>query len=106
MKREEMDALLADTEKDWAEIKRECDSWDEPIATLFRLARLGASVAAPSDEEIEAMAKAACRARGINPDMSSLLVHSDGRNENVLAYAPDLKAIRAALLALRDRANV
>ena len=100
MKREEMNALLADTENDWAEIKRECDSWDEPIKTLFRLARLGASVAEPTAEEIEAMAKALYELEhGSDNTPFAEVCLSECQRE----YWTD--QARAALLALKDRAN-
>lgn len=57
MKREEADALIAEAKANWSEV-RMCDSWDEPVATLFRLATLGASVAAPTSEELQLLVDA------------------------------------------------
>ena len=62
MKREEIDAFIASYEKiamtqpAWTDLVIRVPA--ESLQNLLRLARLGASVAAPRDDEIEAMAKA------------------------------------------------
>lgn len=104
MKREEIDAFIASYEKiamtqpAWTDLVIRVPA--ESLQNLLRLARLGASVADPTAEEIEAMAKALYELEhGSDNTPFAEVCLSECQRE----YWTD--QARAALLALKDRAN-
>lgn len=98
MKREEIDAFIASYEKiamtqpAWTDLVIRVPA--ESLQNLLRLARLGASVAAPRDDEIEAMAETLRDLHGGEADIF---------NEGCLSTEQWAVIARAALTALSNQ---
>ena len=73
------------------------------LGKLIILARLGASVAAPSEAEIEAMARGICQQHADAMGNTWGVTFADYWTNNKAAFVEDA---RAALASLKDSANV
>lgn len=104
MKREEIDAFIASYEKiamtqpAWTDLVIRVPA--ESLQNLLRLARLGASVAAPRDDEIERVAWELLKAQLDQPDEHDYFTWDDVFPEPQIRFK---SYARAALTALSNQ---